>query len=104
MIGTSKGQPIAIIDRNGCILPFTTNSVDAVHLLKHGVEYIYDQKTLTAALNNNAKYHEKHDFENPRLHVTADRVLRLPAKRKTQGSESRIQIIDPETIQIEMGA
>ena len=98
MIGINKGQPIAVIDQYGTILPFTTNGVDAVHCLKLGVTYIYDEATLKKYMTNNEKYHAQHDFENPKLFTQAERKLRLPARPSTGRSESRIEIINPELV------
>ena len=103
MIGINKGQPIAVIDQYGTILPFTTNGVDAVHCLKLGVTYIYDEATLKKAIANNEKYHNQHDFENPKLFTQGERKLRIPAPLNHGRSESRIEIINPESVQLSMG-
>ena len=101
MIGESKGQPIAVIDQYGTILPFTTNGVDAVHCLKLGVTYIYDKATLTKAMNNNDKYHQAHDFENPKLFTQAERKLRIPKPSNLGKVESCIEFINPEKVVLE---
>ena len=103
MIGINKGQPIAVIDQYGTILPFTTNGVDAVHCLKLGVTYIYDEATLKKYMSNNEKYHNQHDFENPKLFTQAERKLRIPAPPNHGRSESRIEIINPESVQLNVG-
>ena len=102
MIGINKGQPIAVVDQYGVIMPFTQNGVDAVHCLKSGVTYIYDQPTLKKYLANNEKYHDQHDFENPKLFNQADKKLRIPAPRNVGRTESRIEIINPETVTLEL--
>lgn len=101
MIGETKGQPIAVIDQYGMILPFTTNGVDAVHCLKLGVTYIYDKAQLTKIMNQNDKLHQAHDFENPKMFTQADRKLRIPAKSKIGTQESRVEYINPENVVLE---
>ena len=98
MIGINKGQPIAVIDQYGTILPFTTNGVDAIHCLKLGVTYIYDEATLKKAIATNEKFHNQHDFENPKLFTQGERKLRIPAPPNHSNRESRIEIINPETV------
>lgn len=103
MLGQHKGQPIAVIDQFGTVLPFTTNSVDAVHLLKLGVTYIYTEEQLNEIMQTNEKYHKVHDFDNPKLFTQADRKLRIPQPPRSNNPESRIEIIHPELVDFSVG-
>lgn len=100
MIGINKGQPIAVLDSYGMILPFTTNGVDAIHCLRLGVTYIYTEAELKAIIKKNEALHNQHDFENPKLHTKADHVLRIPRTPESQKRESRIEIINPEKMSV----
>lgn len=101
MLGANKGQPIAVVDKYGCVMPFTTNGVDAVHCLKLGVTYIYTEAELKKILANNEKLHAVHDFENPKMFTQANPKLRILQPAVDRKRESRIEIINPETYTIE---
>ncbi len=101
MIGLNRGQPIAVLDSYGTVLPFTDNGVDAVHLLKCGVTYIYTQDQLKSVLDNNTRLIEEHQFEHPNMYNLADKQLRLPKPKKQLVREARVQYIDPEEVEVE---
>lgn len=99
MIGNNKGQPIAVIDAHGVVLPFTTNGVDAIHLLRMGVTYIYTEEQLKTILANNESLIDEHQFDSPNMYNQADKTLRLPKPRaELNRNESRVVYIDPMNV------
>lgn len=103
MIGHNRGQPIAVLDTYGTILPFTDNGVDAVHLLKCGVTYIYTDEQLKQVMENNERLINEHDFESPNMYNMADRTLRMPKPKSAQRKEARVEFIDPESVEVHRG-
>ena len=59
-------NPIAVIDRNGHVLPFTDNHVDRFYLMKSDVTYVYDIDELKAIVKNNNAALEQQAVENIR--------------------------------------
>lgn len=95
-----KGQPIAVIDQYGMLLPFTDNGVDAVHLLKMGVTYIYTEDELERA-RQNEKYWNRHDFENPSMYHGSKKLQVLRKPQRGSAEESHIVIINPENVPLD---
>lgn len=93
-----SGEPIAVIDQHGHIHPFTTNGVDAVHLLKMGVTYVYTKEQLKKAIDTNQQLIGKADFESPQMFVGESRLAVHRPRETNNQMRSRIEIINPEQV------
>lgn len=93
-IGLPTSAPIAVVDEYGHVLPFTQNNVDAFHLVKMGVTYLYTKEEVQRAVEHNANLIRSGNFEAPSMFHGTPKLI-LPRQRQLKETDSQIKFIDP---------